>query len=68
MICSTALTLLALVSVAVAQCTPTQPTGLCCRSLAPFSSNSYVWTNICGITGVPPDTPTASFCDTITAW
>ncbi|VDB85571.1 unnamed protein product [Peniophora sp. CBMAI 1063] len=60
-------TLLALVAIAAAQCTTSQPTGLCCRSLAPFSSNSYVWTNICGITGVPPDTPTASFCDQISA-
>ncbi|KAI0316814.1 hypothetical protein OF83DRAFT_1164173 [Amylostereum chailletii] len=46
-----------------ASCTATQPNHLCCTSLAPFSANSYVWTNICGITGVDPSTPTASFCD-----
>ncbi|KZV68798.1 hypothetical protein PENSPDRAFT_581884 [Peniophora sp. CONT] len=63
----TSITLLAFAAAAAAQCTSSQPDGLCCRSLAPFSSNSYVWTNICGITGVPPDTPTASFCEQISA-
>ncbi|EIM85867.1 uncharacterized protein STEHIDRAFT_157401 [Stereum hirsutum FP-91666 SS1] len=35
---------------------------LCCRTLAPFSDNAYVWENVCGITNVPSTTPTASFC------
>lgn len=43
-------------------CPASQPYGFCCESLEPFSSNSYVWTNICGITGVAPNTPTGSFC------
>ncbi|KAI0051121.1 hypothetical protein FA95DRAFT_1485968 [Auriscalpium vulgare] len=55
--------LLALVTRTVADaCPASQPNHLCCRSLAPFSANSYVWTNICGITGVDPSTETASFC------
>ncbi|VDB85595.1 unnamed protein product [Peniophora sp. CBMAI 1063] len=45
------------------QCTsPTQTIALCCESLGKFSDNSYVWTGVCGKTGVAPDTPTASFC------
>ncbi|KAI0061637.1 hypothetical protein BV25DRAFT_1826347 [Artomyces pyxidatus] len=49
--------------IAAQSCPTGQSNHICCRSLAPFSANSYVWENVCGITGVAPDTPTASFCE-----
>ncbi|KAI0269869.1 hypothetical protein BC834DRAFT_841617 [Gloeopeniophorella convolvens] len=50
-------------AVSAQSCPTAQPNHLCCRSLAPFSSNSYVWETICGITGVDPNSQTASFCE-----
>ncbi|KZV68811.1 hypothetical protein PENSPDRAFT_652915 [Peniophora sp. CONT] len=46
----------------------TQTIALCCESLGEFSDNSYVWTGVCGKTGVAPDTPTASFCGAPGTW
>ncbi|THH15358.1 hypothetical protein EW146_g5104 [Bondarzewia mesenterica] len=53
---------------ATSRCPAEQSNSLCCRSLGKFSDNSYVWTNICGITGVDPNTSTASGCSIIASW
>ena len=54
--------------VAYASCPSAMPLSLCCRSLAPFSDNEYVWENVCGIT--VPDTSllTAAGCESSTTW
>lgn len=34
------------------QCSSSMPIHLCCLDVEPYSSNSYVWENICGFPGV----------------
>lgn len=51
------------------KCTSSSQTiPLCCETLGKFSDNSYVWTDVCGITGIAPNTPTASFCGAPGTW
>ncbi|KAI0785921.1 hypothetical protein C8Q75DRAFT_293666 [Abortiporus biennis] len=59
------LILLAIASKAEAQCPIDRSLSLCCRSLENFSSNSYVWENICGFHDpVDPTTLVAGGCFT----
>ncbi|KAH8101439.1 hypothetical protein BXZ70DRAFT_92564 [Cristinia sonorae] len=45
-----------------ATCPSAQPVHLCCRNVAPWSSNSGVWGGICGVTPADPNTPMGGAC------
>lgn len=56
-------------SLIAGQCSSPQPIHLCCRSLAPYSSNSYVWEHICGYSGVTdPTVPVVGGCANLVPW
>ncbi|KAH7915408.1 hypothetical protein BJ138DRAFT_1142018 [Hygrophoropsis aurantiaca] len=44
-----------------ADCPAASPISLCCTTLQPYSSNSYVWENICGFSA-DASTPIGSMC------
>lgn len=58
----------AVATVTAQNCTADRPAQLCCRTLAPFSSNQVVWENVCGVKDVDQSMSVVSFCDEVVPW
>ncbi|KAI0250778.1 hypothetical protein BJV78DRAFT_1216909 [Lactifluus subvellereus] len=55
----------AVATVSAQSCPEDRPTQLCCRTLAPFSSNQVVLKSACGVEGVDLDAFVVSFCEEV---
>ncbi|KAI0069893.1 hypothetical protein K474DRAFT_956995 [Panus rudis PR-1116 ss-1] len=59
--------ILSTIGAVAAQCGGSQPLHLCCRTVAPWSSNSGVWGNICGVFPTDPNTLMGGACEEVTS-